>query len=305
MKIQPLLTPDNYAKLITDLIASAKTKLYFQNQYIHIPARGTPNPAFQGLLNALRDKIDQKLDVRIILRDLGDTRTMIESLQQFGIPSANVKLQKACHNKGIIVDSQTLALGSHNWSQDGTTANRDATLIIYDERVAAYYEKIFLYDWTTLARQRSSGETAMPRGGSPSGRSRASKNLPKCGMLSPGTHTSRTDRAMLSVDRFKQLRRMFASSNSHFARFTEEVSNRSAPRRSDCSNAAEISQLRCCENCGGRPRSLTSDAIAAMARSAIVANASAFLTAIARTSRRPAKHTASYLSNRIVRCHYA
>ena len=66
-------------------------------------------------------------------------------------------------NKGIVVDSSRVALGSHNWSVDGTTTNRDATLIIDDGEVAKYYEKLFLYDWNNLARQNVPGERAMPR----------------------------------------------------------------------------------------------------------------------------------------------
>ena len=74
-----------------------------------------------------------------------------------------MRFQPACHNKTIIVDGETVMFGSHNWSNDGTTTNRDATLIIHDPEAAKYYEKIFLYDWENLARKSVPGERAMPR----------------------------------------------------------------------------------------------------------------------------------------------
>ena len=160
LRVQPLLTPDNYASKVTELIESATEKLYFQNQYIALKEENTAE--FQGLVDALLAKIDAGLDVRIILRDIGDARKMLEALQYNGFKSSLIKLQRGCHNKGIIVDSSTVMIGSHNWSNDGTTYNRDASLIIHDADVARFYEDVFLHDWSHLATQRATSETAMP-----------------------------------------------------------------------------------------------------------------------------------------------
>jgi len=101
--------------------------------------------------------------VRIILRDIGDTRPMLEALKTNGFDMSHVRLQKSCHNKGIIVDGEVVLLGSHNWSGDGTVYNRDASLIFHNRDVAQYFQTIFLYDWDNLARQKASAESAMPR----------------------------------------------------------------------------------------------------------------------------------------------
>jgi hypothetical protein len=163
-QVQPLLTPDNYADHILPLIAGAKRTLYFQNQYIKINTDETKNPPqFAGLVDALREKIDDGVDVRIILRDIGDTRPMLEALKTNGFDMSKVRLQTACHNKGIIVDGEIVALGSHNWSGDGTVYNRDASLILFNHDAAQYYQQIFLYDWNNLARQKASAESAMPQ----------------------------------------------------------------------------------------------------------------------------------------------
>jgi len=162
--VQPLLTPDNYADNVLPLITSAKRTLYFQNQYIKISDDETKNPPkFAALVDALREKIDGGVDVRIILRDIGDTRPMLEALKTNGFDMSHVRLQKSCHNKGIIVDGEVVLLGSHNWSGDGTVYNRDASLIFHNRDVAQYFQTIFLYDWDNLARQKASAESAMPR----------------------------------------------------------------------------------------------------------------------------------------------
>ena len=153
LQIQPVLTPDNYAEVVLKHIESAKKSLYFQNQYISINKRSPRR--FDALLDALLAKIEAGLDVRIILRNLPDARQMLEALQLRGFDASKIRLQGTCHNKGIIVDSRAVALGSHNWSSDGTTKNRDATLIIHDPEVAAYYEQVFLLDWENQARQQT------------------------------------------------------------------------------------------------------------------------------------------------------
>lgn len=159
--VQPLLTPDNYAGFALSVIKSARQSLRFQNQYINI-AKSNPSE-FEALLSALRDQIDAGLDVKIILRDIGDTRTMLESLKQFGIDPKHIRLQKACHNKGIIADDRMMIVGSHNWSGDGTCFNRDASLIFRHPDVVEYYTKIFDSDWDTLAAPQTRAETATPQ----------------------------------------------------------------------------------------------------------------------------------------------
>ena len=68
VSVQPLLTPDNYAQQVLKLIKSATKSVWFQNQYINF--RGTEDDftEFRLLVGALKDKIDKKLDVRIICR---------------------------------------------------------------------------------------------------------------------------------------------------------------------------------------------------------------------------------------------
>ncbi|MCE9529106.1 MAG: hypothetical protein K8R36_23925 [Planctomycetales bacterium] len=158
VRIQPLLTPDNYGDFIVPLIKSAKKTLYFQNQYI---LYGPNGGVLDKLVDAMLDRVKDGVDVKIILRD-GDTRKMLEALQNKGFKADQIKLLKGCHNKGIVVDSKVAVVSSQNWSGDGVQFNRDAGLIMYHPAIAQYYEKIFLYDWNNRAHQKASAETAMP-----------------------------------------------------------------------------------------------------------------------------------------------
>src|SRR5262249_23780982 len=102
-----------------------------------------------------------KIDVRIIFRDgrefPGGTVTqqkLLERLKNFGIRTDkdSIRVQKGCHTKGIIVDSKEVMLGSQNLTNAGALFNPDASLLVRDPDVAAYFEKIFLFDWEVLAK---------------------------------------------------------------------------------------------------------------------------------------------------------
>ena len=160
LNVMPLLTPDNYAEHILHAIQGAKAKIYFQNQYINIGKQR--DEQFDALLEALVLKKSAGLDVRIILRDLPNSRKMLEDMQNYGFDMSCVKLQPNSHTKGIVVDSEILVLGSHNWSNEGTLYNRDASVMFFDSQIARYYEEVFLYDWDALARAKTGFESGMP-----------------------------------------------------------------------------------------------------------------------------------------------
>lgn len=150
--VQPVLSPDNYLECTHDLIRGAQRSVFFQNQSLKI--RQARPAGYEKLLRALLDKQEEGLDVRIIFRPFQDIRTDLEALQDYGFDMGKVRLDAKCHTKGIIVDSQAVLLGSHNWTNAGTSYNRDASLIFHDREIAEFYEQIFLYDWSRARRAR-------------------------------------------------------------------------------------------------------------------------------------------------------
>ena len=135
VSVQPLLTPDNYAENALKLIQSAKKSVWFQNQYINFRGTSDDFAEFRMLVGALKDKIDKKIDVRIICRDMMKQESL-DVLIALGFPKEAFRFQPACHNKTIIVDGKVVMFGSHNWSNEGVKTNRDASLIFDDPEIA-------------------------------------------------------------------------------------------------------------------------------------------------------------------------
>jgi len=152
--LTPLLTPDPgvYQAKMLELIQNAQTSLYIQLQYIH-PPNGSADADFTALIDAVGSKIQNGVDVRIILSQYQLNSGWLDRLQSAGIDLSNVKIQTGVHNKGFVIDSKLVVISSQNWSGDGVLRNRDAGLVIENQKAAKYYEQVFLHDWTRMATQ--------------------------------------------------------------------------------------------------------------------------------------------------------
>jgi hypothetical protein len=153
VKVQPLLTPDNYRQHVLDLINSAHNEILFQNQSFSILAADKNDQRYAALFDALLAKQKAGLEVRIIVRGEFDAEKTVEGLKRHGFDTNRIRLQDRCHTKGIVVDRKTVMIGSHNWTNQGTLVNRDASLIFFDKEIAQYFAQAFLFDWEKLARQ--------------------------------------------------------------------------------------------------------------------------------------------------------
>jgi phosphatidylserine/phosphatidylglycerophosphate/cardiolipin synthase-like enzyme len=158
--VLPLLTPDNYHAHVLALIRGATSEVLIQNQTFKAPKEG--QTALAELIDALLAKQQEGVRLRIIYRLFipKDARDVLSDLVDRGFDSATIRLQKNCHTKGIVVDRKRVLLGSHNWSNDGVSVNRDASLLFDDEQLANYFAGIFEHDWTNLARQDIGSEWA-------------------------------------------------------------------------------------------------------------------------------------------------
>jgi hypothetical protein len=160
-KIMPLLTPDNYADFVLPIVQHAKKKLYFQNQSL---SASLQSPRYAELFDALKTKVnDPDIDARIIVRGDFSPHDIITALAKAGFDMSRVKLQKGCHTKGILVDGEVTVVGSHNWTGQGTTQNRDASLIIPSAEVTEYYEKLFIHDWEKRTMNQLPADAEMAR----------------------------------------------------------------------------------------------------------------------------------------------
>lgn len=150
VRVKPLLTPDRKGKVFTDavlsLIESAEHQLVLQNQYIKA---ASAQSNLKTLLQALCEKSKVLEDFRILLRSGGDGFTDdMRALQKGGMDVHRcVRKITNTHTKGIVVDGSRVLVGSHNWSSDGVSLNRDASLIFDDREIAGYFLGVFEEDW--------------------------------------------------------------------------------------------------------------------------------------------------------------
>ena len=156
LRIQPLLTPDkgSYAAHVLEFLQQAEKSLFIQLQYVH-PSDSPDDQDFIDLVDAVIERQRNNVDVRIIVSQWQLMQGWLDRLLQTGIDPKSVRIQHGVHNKGFVIDSKIVMLGSQNWSGQGVLQNRDASVIIYNEQAAQYYENVFLQDWENLARPSS------------------------------------------------------------------------------------------------------------------------------------------------------
>jgi len=160
IKIQPVLTPDNYVKRVTTLLKSAKRSLFMQFAYINYSEEVVDAP-FTAMLNALKAITNRTdIDTRIIV-DRRYGAAGVGELVTHGFNQSVFRQQTNIHNKGIVVDGEVVLVSSANWSSDGVLRNRDAGLIIHDRDIAAYYEGVFRDDWDKRTTKISEPPPAM------------------------------------------------------------------------------------------------------------------------------------------------
>lgn len=161
MKVQPLLTPDRggraYADPMLELIRSARHTLLFQIPYIGMRRDpGVHRGIIDELIDALVEKLTTLEDARVLLRAgndaFSDNRHVSWYFQSRGIQAARLRQLTDHHTKGMVVDGQRVMIGSHNWSSQGVTVNRDASLIFSEPRLAGYYGEAFEIDWDRATR---------------------------------------------------------------------------------------------------------------------------------------------------------
>jgi phosphatidylserine/phosphatidylglycerophosphate/cardiolipin synthase-like enzyme len=157
LKIQPVLTPDNYMSVVPGLLRAAKKSILIQQQYI----RATQDK-IEDLIAAMKYAKSKNggLDIRIMLgklfdeEDLEPARKMLARLKsELGlklgkhIRYVNTTRLVHCHNKTILIDDKGVLVGSQNWSKAAVSENREAALWFEHKAICGYYKEIFETDW--------------------------------------------------------------------------------------------------------------------------------------------------------------
>jgi phosphatidylserine/phosphatidylglycerophosphate/cardiolipin synthase-like enzyme len=153
LRVTPLLTPDKlpntqngqYFTNILGLIKDARNSIYIQLQYIEA-SKGNGS-LYDQLLQAVADQVNAKKDVKLIV-SANYAEKWGEKMKDEGVDlTANISTLPNVHNKGFIIDGETVVVSSQNFSPAGIYENRDAGLILESEQIAQYFGPIFNADW--------------------------------------------------------------------------------------------------------------------------------------------------------------
>lgn len=148
IRVKPLMSPDNYAIEVLKLIQEATESLYLQFSYIRQPSQGV----FDQIISAIAQKMRDGLDVKVLVNGGQKSEHSDLLIGQRGWNRTMFRRQSSkMHNKGILIDGKIAAVGSNNWSTDGTLYNRDTTLVFFSPAIAKYFTEVFLFDWNNLS----------------------------------------------------------------------------------------------------------------------------------------------------------
>ena len=149
-EVAPVLTPDNYIGRIMELIGGAKRSIFLQYAYITFSDKKIDKKFTEMLAKLAELSNRSNFDMRIIVGSNG-AADKIRKLVESGFKETVFRSQSSIHNKGIVVDGETVLVSSANWSGDGVLRNRDAGLIIFNKEIATYYQNAFVFDWENRA----------------------------------------------------------------------------------------------------------------------------------------------------------
>ncbi|MCW3129272.1 MAG: phospholipase D-like domain-containing protein [Methanophagales archaeon] len=167
--VSPVLSPDTslmQTKSIIGMINEAKKSVYVEQFYAH-KNWGTiadpKNPFLEAAINASR----RGCEVKILLDSSKYTKECNEETVEYVneiakkeglnleaklIDNEAIGLNKT-HNKGVIVDREKVLISSINWGENSARNNREAGVIIENDKVGEFYTNVFLYDWNSSNNQ--------------------------------------------------------------------------------------------------------------------------------------------------------
>lgn len=147
-----VLAPDNAENRLGALIESA-------NESILLKQVRVGGPDF-GLLEKTVEAARDGVDVRVLLDDswyvADENRALADRLEstadredlplEVRLADDDRRFEKV-HAKGLVIDEETVVVGSVNWNDHSLRENREVAIVLRGESVAEYYVTVFEADW--------------------------------------------------------------------------------------------------------------------------------------------------------------
>ncbi len=150
----PIFSPDTSLEAICAMIEHANESILIEQLYVYKNWGERISPFVQRLI----EKANEGLQIKVILNYnpyYGASNDQCNQTKQH-LENHNISVKLLytnwsyftnVHNKGMIVDNQSVLISSINWNENSVTRNREAGIIIEHEEVAQYYADVFYYDW--------------------------------------------------------------------------------------------------------------------------------------------------------------
>ena len=146
--VTPILSPDNYFKLVRDLIRNATSSIDIEQQYIQVG--GSKTKALLQELAARKDEVTIRILVSPAYKESWDKT--VETLTAAGLEdrlrAINLNTFTHLHNKGVLVDSKFSVVTSTNMSENSITQAREAGVLIESEKIGKYFKRVVDVDWS-------------------------------------------------------------------------------------------------------------------------------------------------------------
>ena len=153
-----LTCPDDCMQGLSDLIDSADTEILLSLQYFEMDWYWgwQENPLLDSLEDAAARGVSIRLainqhyvnenpGIREAVNELNDWNGDVEAI----LMSENETVTKL-HNKGVIIDGESVLISSINWGDNSILRNREMGLIIHSQEITAPFEQSFWEDWNRL-----------------------------------------------------------------------------------------------------------------------------------------------------------
>lgn len=149
-RVSVLTAPGNAGRAVVSLVDDAERRVDLIG-----PSADPEGRVLRALVRAAR----RGVEVRVLLGSAwyteAENRAVVERLNAIA-ERADLPLTArlaeprgrygSVHAKGLVVDD-TAVVGSLNWNDHAATENREVTLALHGEAVAAYYRRVFEADW--------------------------------------------------------------------------------------------------------------------------------------------------------------
>ena len=153
-----LTCPDDCMQGLADLIDSADSEILLSLQYFEMDWYWgwQQNPLLDSLVDAAARGVSIRLainqhyvndnpGIREAVNELNDWEGDVEAI----LMSENDTVRKL-HNKGVIIDGESVLVSSINWGDNSILRNREMGLVIHSQAITAPFMESFWEDWNRL-----------------------------------------------------------------------------------------------------------------------------------------------------------